>query len=86
MSTLLQSYSSGVMGHLNKAPGRLPLSGPCPAACGAPTRILKGHTETTVRGLALKAQPYAEVGQLKCPPTQQHVHQQQATHSKYTHC
>ncbi|TNN82181.1 hypothetical protein EYF80_007549 [Liparis tanakae] len=38
---LIQSYSSGVIGHLNKAPGRLPLSWPCPAACGAPTRILK---------------------------------------------
>lgn len=41
ISTLSQSYSSGVIGHLNKAPGRLPRSRPCPAACGAPTRILR---------------------------------------------
>ena len=40
MSTRSQSYSSGVMGHLNSAPGRVPCWAPWPAARGAPTRIL----------------------------------------------
>ena len=44
MSTLSQSYSSGVMGHLNSAPGRVPCWAPCPAARGAPTNILREKT------------------------------------------
>lgn len=74
MSTLSQSYSSGVIGHLNKAPGRLPLNGPWPAACGAPTRILKEHR--------WQLDAWSENFGYICWPTQL-SHQQQATCSKH---